>query len=45
MQAHLEGLRELARSLSWTFATHRCEQPPEPALLALYTDLYTKAQG
>jgi uncharacterized protein (DUF58 family) len=45
MQAHREGLRDLARSLSWTFASHRCEQPPEPALLALYTALSTKAQS
>jgi uncharacterized protein (DUF58 family) len=45
IQAHREGLRDLARSLSWTFTSHRCEQPPEPALLALYTALSTKAQG
>ena len=45
LEAHREGLRELARSLGWTFASHLGDQPPEPALLALYTALSTKGQG
>lgn len=45
LEAHREGLRELCRSLGWTFATHGTDQPPEPALLALYTALATKVQG
>jgi uncharacterized protein (DUF58 family) len=45
LDAHLAGLRELCRSLSWTFASHGSDHPPEPALLALYTTLSTKGQG
>lgn len=45
LEAHHEGLRALARNLRWTFATHLTDQPPEPALLALYTALSTKGQG
>jgi uncharacterized protein (DUF58 family) len=45
LQAHLAGLRDLCRSLSWTFASHGSDHPPEPALLALYTTLSTKGQG
>ena len=45
LEAHRAGLRDLARSLGWTFASHLCDQPPEPALLALYTALSTKGQG
>ncbi|MGH6913354.1 MAG: DUF58 domain-containing protein [Geminicoccales bacterium] len=44
LRAHLEGLRDIARSFAWTFAMHQCDQPPEPALLALYTALSTRAQ-
>jgi len=43
LEAHRLGLRELARSLGWTSATHLTDHPPEPALLALYTALATKA--
>jgi uncharacterized protein (DUF58 family) len=43
--AHRQGLRDLARSLGWTLATHVCDHPPEPPLLALYNALSTKAQG
>ena len=33
---HLAGLRDLVRGLSWTMISHRTDQPPETALLALY---------
>jgi uncharacterized protein (DUF58 family) len=44
LEAHRAGLRDLARSLGWTFGSHLCDQPPEPPLLALYTALSTKGQ-
>jgi uncharacterized protein (DUF58 family) len=43
--AHRQGLRDLVRSLGWTLASHVCDRPPEPPLLALYNALSTKAQG
>jgi hypothetical protein len=43
--AHRQGLRDLVRSLGWTLASHVCDHPPEPPLLALYNALSTKAQG
>ena len=45
IEAHRLGLRDLARSLGWTLASHVTGQPPEPSLLALYNALSTKAQG
>ena len=45
LEAHREGLRDLARSVGWTFASHLCDQPAEPALLALYIALSTKGPG
>jgi uncharacterized protein (DUF58 family) len=45
IEAHRQGLRDLARSLSWTLANHVTDHPPEPPLLALYTALSTKVQG
>ena len=45
IEAHRQGLRDLARGLGWTLASHVCDQPPEPPLLALYNALSTKAQG
>ncbi len=33
------GLRAIARSAGWIFATHRTDQPPQAALLALYAAL------
>jgi uncharacterized protein (DUF58 family) len=45
LAAHLAGLREICRSLSWTLASHSSDHPPEPALLALYTTLSTRGQG
>ena len=44
LEAHRAGLRDLARSLGWTFGSHLCDQPPEPPLLALYTALSTKGR-
>ncbi|MGH6895542.1 MAG: DUF58 domain-containing protein [Geminicoccaceae bacterium] len=43
IEAHRQGLRDLARSLGWTLASHVCDHPPEPPLLALYNALSTKA--
>ena len=45
IEAHRQGLRELTRGLGWTLASHVCDHPPEPPLLALYNALSTKAQG
>ncbi|MDO8605292.1 MAG: DUF58 domain-containing protein [Phaeospirillum sp.] len=39
LAAHRDGLAALARSLGWSFATHRTDQPPQHALLALYAQL------
>jgi hypothetical protein len=36
---HREGLAALALSLGFSFATHRTDQPPELALLALFQRL------
>jgi uncharacterized protein (DUF58 family) len=33
---HRAGLAAIAQSAGWTFATHRTDQPPESALLALH---------
>jgi len=33
---HRAGLAALAQSAGWTFATHRTDQPPEAALMALH---------
>jgi len=34
--AHVEGLRDIARQVGWTFLSHRTDRPPETALLALF---------
>ncbi len=39
LNAQREGLRAIARSTGWIFATHRTDQPPQVALLALYAAL------
>jgi uncharacterized protein (DUF58 family) len=44
LNAQREGLRAIARAAGWTFATHRTNQTPEAALLALYAAL-THASG
>lgn len=36
VNAHIEGLQSIARSVGWTFALHQTDRPPELALLALY---------
>lgn len=36
LQAHRDGLRELARRTGFTFALHHTDQPPQAALLALH---------
>jgi uncharacterized protein (DUF58 family) len=37
--AHRAGLAAIARTVGWDFTTHRTDQPPERALLALYAHL------
>lgn len=39
LAAHRDGLAGLARSVGWSFATHRTDLPPQHALLALYVHL------
>ena len=39
LDAQRAGLRAIARSAGWIFATHRTDQPPQSALLALYSAL------
>jgi uncharacterized protein (DUF58 family) len=36
---HRQGLAAIAAAAGWSFATHRTDQPPEAALLALYRRL------
>ncbi|MBR0674509.1 DUF58 domain-containing protein [Neoroseomonas soli] len=36
---HRDGLAAIAAASGWSFATHRTDQPPEAALLALYRRL------
>jgi uncharacterized protein (DUF58 family) len=39
LEAHHQGLVDLARKAGWSFATHRTDRPPETALMALYVAL------
>jgi uncharacterized protein (DUF58 family) len=39
LKRHREGLAALASAAGWSFATHRTDQPPESALLALHQRL------
>ncbi len=39
LEAQRAGLRAIARAAGWTYATHRTDQPPQSALLALYAAL------
>ncbi|MCC7281284.1 MAG: DUF58 domain-containing protein [Acetobacteraceae bacterium] len=39
LAAQREGLKAIARAAGWGFATHRTSEPPEAALLGLYTAL------
>ncbi len=36
---HRDGLAAIARASQWSFGTHRTDQPPQMALLALYATL------
>jgi len=38
-QRHREGLQAIARSVGWSFGTHRTDRPPHLALLALHAAL------
>ncbi|MGI9493885.1 MAG: DUF58 domain-containing protein, partial [Geminicoccaceae bacterium] len=44
-RAHIDGVREVGRSLGWTASLHRTGRPPEPALLGLYNALANTVQG
>lgn len=44
-RAHVDGVRDVGRTLGWTVATHRTARPPEPALLGLYNALANTVQG
>jgi uncharacterized protein (DUF58 family) len=39
LESQRAGLRAIARATGWIFATHRTDQPPQSALLALYAAL------
>jgi uncharacterized protein (DUF58 family) len=39
LAAHRAGLRDIARGARWSFASHRTDQPAQPALLGLYNAL------
>ncbi len=39
LRAQRAGLQAIARAAGWTFASHHTDQPPQTALLALYTAL------
>ncbi len=39
LDAQRAGLRAIARTAGWIFASHRTDQPPQSALLALYAAL------
>lgn len=39
LAAQREGLKAIAATAGWTFGTHRTSEPPEAALLGLYTAL------
>jgi uncharacterized protein (DUF58 family) len=45
LEAHRLALRDIARSLGWTFASHVADRPAEPAVLALYTALGVGSKG
>lgn len=39
LKAQCAGLRAIARTAAWQYSSHRTDQPPQTALLALYTAL------
>lgn len=45
LAAHRDGLAALARSLGWSFITHRTDQPPQVPLLALHARLSMPRPG
>jgi uncharacterized protein (DUF58 family) len=45
LASHRNGLAALARTAGWTFASHRTDQPPATALLALTGALGLEAVG
>jgi uncharacterized protein (DUF58 family) len=44
LHTHREGLRALARTASWIFASHHTDQPAQSALLALYASLTRRSR-
>ncbi len=44
LQAQREGLRDICRALGWSCDFHRSDQPPQAALLRLYTTLSQAVQ-
>ena len=42
--AHRQSLRDLARSLGWTFTVHRTDEAPTRCLLPLYTHVTGQAR-
>jgi len=45
IENHKSGLQALARSLGWSFMTHRTDHSPETVLLALYLNLSEAVGG
>lgn len=45
MENHRRALNDIARSVNWTFATHRTDRPAQTALLALYGALAEDVVG
>jgi len=45
IENHKSGLQALARSLGWSFMTHRTDHSPETVLLALYLNLSESVGG
>jgi uncharacterized protein (DUF58 family) len=44
LQAQRDGLRDICRALGWSCNFHRSDQPPQAALLRLYTTLSQAVQ-
>jgi uncharacterized protein (DUF58 family) len=42
--AHRDALRQLARSVGWSFATHHTDQPPGSLLMALHARISERAR-
>jgi uncharacterized protein (DUF58 family) len=39
LEAQQQGLEAIAKSVGWSYASHRTDRPPQTALLALYVML------